>query len=150
VKDLQIIGNGFRFELDVSINPSRIESARIVTAPATTTPATTSTTTTLFSYTGCDCIADFVLYFTQRGALQDTAAQDRLQHNTVWRVQSQPYTGAYSQQFIIPRPGGRAGIAATSREEVFMSACYCVQEDKMKSSGLVLQEMNEITGFGEK
>ena len=52
VKDLQILGNGFRFELDVSINPSRIESARIVTAPATTTPATTSTTTTLFSYTG--------------------------------------------------------------------------------------------------
>ena len=99
---------------------------------------------------GCDCIADFVLYFTQRGALQDTAAQDRLQHNTVWRVQSQPYTGAYSQQFIIPRPCGRAGTAATSREEVFMSACYCVQEDKMKSSGLVLQEMNEITGFGEK
>ena len=52
VNNFQMIGNGYRFELDLSINPSKIDSAKIVTAPKTTTPRTTSTTTTLFSYTG--------------------------------------------------------------------------------------------------
>ena len=54
---VQIVGNGYRFELDISINPTKILTATIVKAPKTTTPkttstTTTSTTTTLFSYSG--------------------------------------------------------------------------------------------------
>ena len=58
--------------------------------------------------------------------------------------------GQFSQEFIIPRKLSQVPAVKSRQDELFFSACYCVQENKMENSGAVLEEMNELTGFGGK
>jgi len=72
---------------------------------------------------------------------------------TVWRTGAvknvgEKVRGGFSQEFLIPRYSNSE--VRSRQDDMFLSACYCVQENKMTNSGAVLEEMNEITGFGSK
>jgi len=130
---LKLSGNGYTFQVNMHINPTKINVAKIIDAPPTTAPVTTTTSTTTtttlspFNENSCDCVADFLLLLYSIPHF-DRSLNEEL--HVGWTVTSRKkahskkdYSGSYTSEHSMPQS--------------LNSGCYCVQQDENTESAEV-------------